>query len=204
MALIPQVLKNFNLFVNENSYAGRVEAVTLPKLSIKTEEFFNGGLDAPIQLDMGMEKLECSMTLSEYDTEVIKCFGLSDAANNGSYYFQNIGSSYGKGNYKNTGVVSLKLLGALVEEDALTAANSASSGAFITPIEVNLTGAVVELDFGQWKAGEKSPLTIRLAVNYYRLKIDAETLIEIDVNNMERTVNGTDQVDAIRGDSISF
>ena len=74
--MIPKILKNFNLFVDGRGYAGRVEELTLPKLSIKTEEIKNGGMDIPIEVDMGMEKLECEFTLSEYDEEIIKLFGL--------------------------------------------------------------------------------------------------------------------------------
>ena len=78
--MIPKTLKNFNLFVDGRGYAGRVEELTLPKLSIKTEEIKAGGMDVPIELDMGMEKLECELTLSEYDAEVIKMFGLNNGA----------------------------------------------------------------------------------------------------------------------------
>ncbi|WP_185234486.1 phage major tail tube protein [Teredinibacter franksiae] len=78
--MIPKVLKNFNLFVDGRGYAGRVDEVTLPKLSLKTEEFKGGGMDVPIELDMGMNKLECDLTISEYDVEIIKMFGLREGA----------------------------------------------------------------------------------------------------------------------------
>ncbi|MBT8421264.1 MAG: phage major tail tube protein [Gammaproteobacteria bacterium] len=74
--LIPKVIKGFNVFIDGRGYAGRVEEATLPKLSIKMEEFSAGGMDIPIDLDMGMEKLECDMTLAEFDTDTIKLFGL--------------------------------------------------------------------------------------------------------------------------------
>lgn len=77
---IPQVLKNFNLFITGKGYAGRVQEVTLPKLSIKTEEYRAGGMDIPIDLDMGMDKMECTMTLSEYNIDVLKLFGLAERA----------------------------------------------------------------------------------------------------------------------------
>jgi len=77
---IPKVLKNFNLFITGKGFAGRVQEVTLPKLSIKTEEYSAGGMDIPIDLDMGMEKMECQMTLSEYNPDVLKLFGLSQRA----------------------------------------------------------------------------------------------------------------------------
>ena len=60
-----KILKNFNLFVDGRGYAGRAEEVTPPKLTIKTEEIRNGGMDAPISVDLGMEKLECQFILIE-------------------------------------------------------------------------------------------------------------------------------------------
>lgn len=73
---LPSVLKNFNLFVDGKGYAGRVEEVELPKLTIKTEEFRAGGMDAAIEIDMGMEKLEASFTLAEYDPALFAMWGL--------------------------------------------------------------------------------------------------------------------------------
>ncbi|MEO0443459.1 MAG: phage major tail tube protein [Pseudomonadota bacterium] len=78
--IIPKVLKNFNLFVDGNGFAGLVEEVTLPKLNLKMMDLYNGGMDAPIDLEMGMDKLECSFTLSEYNSDVIKHFGLRNGA----------------------------------------------------------------------------------------------------------------------------
>ena len=35
--MLPKILKNFNVFVDGRGYAGRVEEITLPKLTIKTK-----------------------------------------------------------------------------------------------------------------------------------------------------------------------
>jgi len=75
--MIADVLKNMNLFVDGRGYAGVVDEITPPKLTMKTEEHRAGGMDAPIELDMGMEKLEASYSLSKYDTEVLGLFGLA-------------------------------------------------------------------------------------------------------------------------------
>lgn len=75
--MIQDVLKNMNLFVDGRGYAGNVDELTLPKLALKTEEHRAGGMDAPVELDMGMEKLECDFTLSKFDKEVLKLFGLA-------------------------------------------------------------------------------------------------------------------------------
>ena len=74
--MIPKILKNFNLFIDGRGYVGKCEEVNPPKLSIKSEEYKAGGMDAPISIDMGMEKLEASFTLSEYDKDILKQFGL--------------------------------------------------------------------------------------------------------------------------------
>ncbi|WP_429885382.1 phage major tail tube protein [Geoalkalibacter halelectricus] len=73
---LPSILKNFNLFVDGRGYAGKVDEVELPKLTIKTEEYRAGGMDAPVDIDMGMGKLECSFTLSEYDPALFAMWGL--------------------------------------------------------------------------------------------------------------------------------
>ena len=75
-ATLPKVLHNFNLYVDSTSYAGRITELTLPTLSVQTEEFRAGGMDAPIMIDMGMEAMEAEFTLAEYDPELIKLFGL--------------------------------------------------------------------------------------------------------------------------------
>lgn len=74
--MIPKILKNFNLFIDGRGYVGKVEEVNPPKLNIKTEEFRAGGMDSPAMIDMGVEKLEGSFTLLEYDKDVLKQFGL--------------------------------------------------------------------------------------------------------------------------------
>ena len=65
------------LFVDGRGYAGNVEEIVLPKLTMKTEEFRNGGMDAPIEIELGMEKLESEFTLTRFDPDILKLFGLS-------------------------------------------------------------------------------------------------------------------------------
>jgi P2 family phage contractile tail tube protein len=78
--MLPKILKNFNLYVDGRGYAGRVEEITLPKLTIKTEEFQGAGMSAPVEIDMGMEKLEMELTFAEYDSELFKLFGLTNGS----------------------------------------------------------------------------------------------------------------------------
>jgi P2 family phage contractile tail tube protein len=73
--MIPKVLKNINLFVNGTSYLGRVAELTLPKLTLKTEEARFGGMDAPVSIDMGMEALTAEMTVAGQDALIAGLFG---------------------------------------------------------------------------------------------------------------------------------
>lgn len=74
----PRVMKNMNLFVDGRGYAGRIDEIQLPKLTLKTEEHRAGGMDVPVEIELGMEKLEAEMTFSDYDPELFKLFGLLD------------------------------------------------------------------------------------------------------------------------------
>ena len=80
MIELPKVLKNMNLFVDGKGYAGRVDEIQLPKLTLKTEEHRAGGMDVPVEIDLGMEKLEAELTISDYDPDLFRLFGLLDAA----------------------------------------------------------------------------------------------------------------------------
>ncbi len=158
-----KILKNFNLFVDGRGYAGRADEVTPPKLTIKTEELRAGGMDAPMSVDLGMEKLECSFSLVEYDPELIKQFGLIS------------------GN-----AVQLTLRGALVDDNTTT------------PMVIQLRGMYTELDFGSFKAGERGTLKCNVACRYYSLEIGGNVVVEIDVDNMTRVINGVDQMAEVR------
>lgn len=77
----PRLLKNMNLFVDGRGFAGRIDEIELPKLTLKTEEHRAGGMDLPVEVELGMEKLESTFTISDYDPEVFRLFGLLDAEN---------------------------------------------------------------------------------------------------------------------------
>lgn len=76
--MTPKMLKGFDVFVNGVGHAGLVEEATLPTLTLKTEEWRAGGRDVPIEIDMGMEKLEGDITLKEYNAEILRLFAKPD------------------------------------------------------------------------------------------------------------------------------
>ena len=74
--MIVDVLRNVNFFFDGRGYAGQVAEVNLPKLTVKMEEHRDGGMDAPAEIDMGMEKLECDWSTSSIDAELLRAWGL--------------------------------------------------------------------------------------------------------------------------------
>jgi P2 family phage contractile tail tube protein len=152
------VRKNLNLFVDGRGYAGQIEEFNPPKLALVTEEFRGGGMDAPIEITMGMEKLECDFSLIAYDAEVLKLFGVAE------------------GN-----------LVPFVAREALESFDGA-----ITPVVHTMRGKIREIDPGTSKPGDKPSLRVSMALNYYKLQHGATTVLEIDVENMVRVVNGVD------------
>jgi hypothetical protein len=76
--MVPQTLYNTNMFVDGISFSGDVPSLSLPKLSIKTDEYRGGGMDVAIEMDQGMEKMEASFGTKGVRREAMKFFGLSD------------------------------------------------------------------------------------------------------------------------------
>lgn len=74
------VLKNLNLFIDGRGQAGQIEDFNPPKLTLKMDEFRGGGMDTPIELEMGMEKLNADFSLVGYDADVLALFGLRPGA----------------------------------------------------------------------------------------------------------------------------
>ena len=58
-------------------FAGQVMEVNLPKLTVKMEEHRDGGMDAPAEIDMGLEKLECNFSTSRIDAGLLRSWGLA-------------------------------------------------------------------------------------------------------------------------------
>ncbi|OLK27698.1 phage major tail tube protein [Xanthomonas oryzae] len=55
---LPKKLKALNLFNDGESYLGQVVEVKLPTLSRKMEEYRGGGMNGPVDIDFGQEKIE--------------------------------------------------------------------------------------------------------------------------------------------------
>lgn len=75
--MLPRVLKNFNVFVEGQGYAGRVSEFEPPTIKIKTDNYRGGGMDGEKAVDMGMDLLTAKMTFTEFMPFVMKRVALS-------------------------------------------------------------------------------------------------------------------------------
>lgn len=72
---LPRKLKNFNLSIDSVSYLGEAVETTLPKLTMKTEDYQSGGMFIPVAVNMGLEKLELEFKMGGNEPSLIKLFG---------------------------------------------------------------------------------------------------------------------------------
>lgn len=72
---LPSKLKNFNLFGDGNTWRALIDSVTLPKLTRKVEEWRGGGMHGPIDVDLGLEKLELTFKAGGFLLDGFRAFG---------------------------------------------------------------------------------------------------------------------------------
>ncbi|SAL03092.1 phage major tail tube protein [Caballeronia fortuita] len=77
---IQDIRKYFNAFVDGRGYAGKFEEVNPPKITAKMDEFTGGGMFAPAEIIMGMEKLEADVTSRAYDKNLLGSFGVTEGS----------------------------------------------------------------------------------------------------------------------------
>lgn len=68
----------------------------------------------------------------------------------------------------------------------------------VSAVEITVRGRIAEIDHGNAKAGDDAPLKVKMALSYYKLTVDNQVLIEIDLLNLINVVDGTDTLAAHR------
>ena len=79
--MLTKILRNFLIHVDGEGKLGTGDTCKLPELVLKMEEFRGGGMDIPVEIDLGMEKLEAEFTLNNVDPQIYKLFGLKPGVN---------------------------------------------------------------------------------------------------------------------------
>ncbi len=71
----PRTIRNYNAFVDGVSYFGRVAKGVMPELTLMTEEFRGGGMDAPLEVDLGMEAMTAELEFDEHAPALLQTLG---------------------------------------------------------------------------------------------------------------------------------
>ena len=79
MANIAEQLRAMTASVAGVDYGGRIEEFHPARLMIMTHDYHAGAMDAPVQLDMGMETPEARLIINGYHGNIINQFGLANA-----------------------------------------------------------------------------------------------------------------------------
>lgn len=74
--MLDNILRDFTVFLDGIGKLGDAETVKLPALVKKVEEYRGGGMDMPVEIDLGKEKMEAEVTLSQWDPQIYSLFGL--------------------------------------------------------------------------------------------------------------------------------
>jgi uncharacterized protein len=84
--------------------------------------------------------------------------------------------------------VALRFAGALQADDSED----------VHAVEVVARGRHTEIDFGNAKAGEGTEMKIKSALSYYKLSIDGQAVVEIDLVHLVEVVGGVDRMAGVR------
>lgn len=76
--MLPDTVKDWNLFIEGRGMAGKAEETTLPALKRIMESYQGGGMAGPVKLDMGQDELELGFTLAEFNVDVLRLWGIAD------------------------------------------------------------------------------------------------------------------------------
>lgn len=162
---LPRKLTNFAVFADGVNYMGEIPEVTLPTLSRKVDEYRSGGMDGPIDLDYGMEKMEAELK--------------------GAGFIDGLSTKWGARAHD---AAMLRFAGALTRDDS----------AAVEQCEVVMRGRLIKMDPGSAKAGDATEQTYSYSLSYYKLTINGQVAMEIDLVNMVCVVDGEDMNASVR------
>ncbi len=162
---LPKKLKHFNLFGDGNNWAGQIASLTLPVLARQMEEYRGGGMDAPVDIDMGGQKIEFSWTAGGLINEMFDGFGASRMDGH-----------------------MLRFVGSYQRDD---------TGDTVA-VEIVVRGRHSQIEMGDAEPGGGTEHSVTTTCSYYKLTVDGEEVIEIDVPGMVFKVRGVDRLAAHR------
>lgn len=164
---IPRVLKMFNAYFGDGqgSFAGLAKTAKLPDISEQLEEHKGAAMFTPRQLKQGLENMESSIVLVDYNVDIAR----EVARVNGSR--------------------SLITLRGSIDNDESEAAEDA------IPVKVVMRANSAKLERNDWESGSLTENTLTLnSVKYYAEYINNEKVIEVDSDNIIWYAYGSDRM----------
>jgi P2 family phage contractile tail tube protein len=73
---LKDIIRNYTFFIDGVLFTGDVYEVEIPKLRWKVEEYRGGGMDLPVEVKLGHEKLEIGFSISAHSDFVLARYGL--------------------------------------------------------------------------------------------------------------------------------
>lgn len=102
--MIPQYLRKANIFhEGTGTWMGQCSEAVLPKLTRQTQDYDFG--NGPVEMDMGIEKLEMSVTHDQFMQSLLDQFGLVDLSGVGIRFEGAMVSPNGEASTKSVTVV---------------------------------------------------------------------------------------------------
>lgn len=71
---LPRSITGFNIHLDGDSFAGVVDEGTLPKFTVKTDEFRAGTSAGPVEIDLGIEAQSMQFTVAEPSAALLTRF----------------------------------------------------------------------------------------------------------------------------------
>lgn len=159
--MLPSKLKDFNLFGDGESFQGQVEEITLPGLTRKVEEYRAGGMDGPVEIDLGQELIEFGWTAGGWLRSIWQHYAAAS---------HDAGQLRFRGSYES-------------DEDGNGHA-----------VEIVIRGRHKGINLGTAKGGDSNTVEVSTSCSYYKLTVDDEDVLEIDLPGCVLKVNGEDRL----------
>lgn len=164
--------------------------MALPRILKNFNTFLNGGSCAGQVLEVTLPKLARKMEAARMGgmaAELDSDMGLEKLEIEHTYagYMREIFNDFGA---TRVDACLLRFAGAYEREDT----------GEVDAVEIVVRGRHVEIDPGSAKGGDKTEFKVKSTLSYYKLSINGETVLEIDVLNMIEIVNGEDRLAAHR------
>lgn len=162
---IHNVIRKFVLFADGTDFRGDCDSFKLPNLGLAVEAFKGGGMDIPVEIDLGMdEPLNFEVGMSSFDPEHLRHFGI-------------VGRQR-----------AFTLRGSLVTRKG----NDQEQP--LKRLKANFRAKFKSVDFDPLEPGGKGKVSLVGTGDYFRLEVDGRVVYEIDAINCKRVVDGFDEL----------